>query len=161
MKSLPEEIRIVIREQELAVLSTRDGDQPYSSLVCFSADSDLTNLFFVTPRNTKKYDNLRKERRVSLLIDNRLNNPGDINHATAITVLGQATEAEGSERTAHLERFLDKLPHLTSFALDASTALFRVRVEKYIAVTRLRGEPEIVIPELPAMPEPGAFEEEE
>ena len=56
--NLIQTIKAVFEDQNLAVLSTRDGDQPYSNLVCFAATDDLRYLIFATTRATRKYANI-------------------------------------------------------------------------------------------------------
>ena len=74
-EALRREIKALLSEQRLGVLSTHYEGQPYASLVAFVASSDLGNLFFATPRATRKYRNLSHDDRASFLIDNRQNLP--------------------------------------------------------------------------------------
>ena len=76
-------IKTVLDDQLLAVLSTHDGDQPYSNLVCFAATDDLRCLIFATPRATRKYANITADCRVAILVDNRSNEAADTDKATA------------------------------------------------------------------------------
>ncbi|MDB4433414.1 pyridoxamine 5'-phosphate oxidase family protein, partial [bacterium] len=89
----------LFQEQRLAVLSTHDQGQPYSSLVAFSASDDLTHLHFATNRATRKYANLHRDGRVSLLVDNRSNSASDFREAMAVTVTGRAREVGEGEKT--------------------------------------------------------------
>jgi heme iron utilization protein len=128
---LKELIHEICSTQYFAVLCTEDNGQPYSNLVAFAVTDDLKYLVFITGRNTSKYRNIFKNQRVSLLIDNRTNNPTDIEEATAITVIGGAhEEAEGGSvfRTAYLSRH----PHLSQFASEADNTLIVVAVAAFI-----------------------------
>ena len=118
----------------LAVLSTRERDQPYTNLVCFAATDDLRCLVFATPRATRKYANIKADSRVAMLVDNRANEAADIDKATAVTVLGTARETGGDEKEDLLTRYIDKHPHLQPFASSSTTALFKVEVVKYVVV---------------------------
>ncbi len=131
-------IRAILDDQLLAVLSTHDGDQPYSSLVCFAATDDLRYLIFVTPRGTRKFANIEADCRVAMLIDNRANEAADTDNATAVTVLGTALEVGGDEREALLSRYLNRHPHLRPFASSPATALFKVEAGKYIVANRFQ-----------------------
>ena len=84
------EIRDLVASQRLAVLSTEEQGQPYSNLMAFVSSEDLTFILFATTRSTRKYNNLRNEPRVSILIDNRRNEVIDFSEARAVTVLGKA-----------------------------------------------------------------------
>ena len=131
-------IKTVLDDQLLAVLSTHDGDQPYSSLVCFAATDDLRCLVFATARATRKYANITADSRVAMLVDDRANDAADIDRATAVTVLGTAREVRGEEREDLLARYLGRHPHLESFASSPATALFKVEADKYIVAHRFK-----------------------
>jgi heme iron utilization protein len=135
---LIQSIKAIFEDQKLAVLSTRDGDQPYSNLVCFAATDDLRCLVFATARATRKYANIMADCAVAMLIDNRANEAADTDKATAVTVLGTAREVGGHEREKLLIRYIDKHPQLESFASLPTTALFNVEVGKYVVVNRFQ-----------------------
>jgi heme iron utilization protein len=128
-------LKILLKEifstQYFAVLSTDENGQPYSNLVAFTVTDDLKSLIFVTGRNTLKYRNIIKNKRVSLLIDSRTNNPADIEHATAITVIGDAHEETETERGFH-SLYLNKHPHLSQFVSKPDSALIVVTVAVFI-----------------------------
>jgi nitroimidazol reductase NimA-like FMN-containing flavoprotein (pyridoxamine 5'-phosphate oxidase superfamily) len=136
-------IRELLDSQRLAVLSTQDHIQPYSNLVAFAATPDLKYLLFATTRATRKYANLLANSRVSILIDNRTNQAADFAEAAAVTVLGQAEEMQGTEPDQLLPVYLDRHPYLRDFVTSPTCALFRVKVERYIVVTRFQDVREI------------------
>jgi nitroimidazol reductase NimA-like FMN-containing flavoprotein (pyridoxamine 5'-phosphate oxidase superfamily) len=131
---LIQSIKAIFEDQLLAVLSTREQDQPYSNLVCFAATDDLRCLIFATARATRKYANITADCRVAMLVDNRANKAADIDKATAVTVLGTAREVGGDEREELLAHYIDKHPHLKPFASSPTTALFKIEVGKYVVV---------------------------
>lgn len=133
-----EAVRELLRAQRLAVLCTQGGGQPYASLVAVAETEDLTDLYFATPRATRKYANLTAERRVALLADSRSNRESDFREATAATATGVAQEVEGAEREAGQALLLAKHPHLAGFVSSPECALFRVRVETYVVVRRFQ-----------------------
>ncbi|MDD3580146.1 MAG: pyridoxamine 5'-phosphate oxidase family protein [Desulfobacca sp.] len=141
MKNLAE-TRDIIKEllfsQKLAVLSTHQQGQPYTNLMAFAVTDDLKFFLFATTRATRKYSNLMADSRVSLLVDNRANQESDFSEAAAVTALGKAWELQGLERQQFLKIFLDKHPYLQEFVSSPSCALLRVKVEKYILVTRFQ-----------------------
>ena len=81
------EIRSILNtlfsSQNLAVLSTHTDGQPYASLVAFVASDDLRQIFFATPKTTRKYANLIADSRVAFLIDSRQNEESDLHVAVA------------------------------------------------------------------------------
>ena len=62
---------------------------------------------------------------------------------TAVTVLGQAEEMHGTELKQLLPVYLDRHPYLRDFVTSPTCALFRVKVERYILVTRFQDVREI------------------
>jgi nitroimidazol reductase NimA-like FMN-containing flavoprotein (pyridoxamine 5'-phosphate oxidase superfamily) len=137
-------IRELLESQRLAVLSTQGKEQPYSNLVAFAVTPDLQYLIFATTRATRKYDNLSKHPLVSLLMDNRTNETTDFAEAAAVTVLGRASEVQGDERSQLSKTYLNRHPYLESFVTSPNCALFAVKVERYIMVTRFQDVREII-----------------
>jgi uncharacterized protein YhbP (UPF0306 family) len=136
-------LRELLESQRLAVLSTRNGEQPYSNLICFVASDDLRHILFATTRATRKYANLMHEARVALLVDNRSKDPADTFRALAVTALGVARELKGTEAEQAREAYVARHPHLEEFVSSPSTALLRLDVEKYILVRRFQDVTEL------------------
>lgn len=136
--TLTDEIGALFANQPLAVLSTHADGQPHSSLVAFACREDLSTLLFATTRATRKYANIEKDPRVSLLIDNRSNKVADFHDAVAVTVTGTAHEVSGDDKTSDLSLYLSKHPHLEDFVTAPSSALIRVTVDTYEIVTRFQ-----------------------
>ena len=139
-------IRNLLESQKLAVLSTQNHGQPYGNLMAIAGTDDLKYLLFATTRATRKYANLMADSRVAVLVDNRQNNPSDFAEAAALTALGKAWELQGAERQQFLTVYLEKHPYLKEFASGPTCALLRVKVDKYIVVTRFQEVREIQIP---------------
>jgi nitroimidazol reductase NimA-like FMN-containing flavoprotein (pyridoxamine 5'-phosphate oxidase superfamily) len=139
-------IRNLLESQRLAVLSTQNRGQPYSNIVAIAATDDLRHLLFATTRATRKYANLMADSRVAVLVDNRRNDPADFVEAAALTALGKAWEVQGAERQQFLQVYLKKHPYLEDFVASPTCALLRIRVDKYIMVTRFQEVREIQIP---------------
>jgi nitroimidazol reductase NimA-like FMN-containing flavoprotein (pyridoxamine 5'-phosphate oxidase superfamily) len=124
--------------QQLAVLATQQEGQPYASLVAFAATQNLKELLFATARSTRKFANLTRDSRVSLLVDSRSNRDADIHQAMAVTAIGTAEELRETDRGRYLEIYLGKHPHLEEFVKAPSFALIRVRVASYNLVSRFQ-----------------------
>jgi hypothetical protein len=80
---------------------------------------------------------------VSLLIDDRSNEETDFGETSAVTVLGTAAEVVGPEREQYLQVYLNKHPYLSEFVNSPSCAFIRVKVERFIMVTRFQEVREI------------------
>ncbi len=137
-KDIKEDLARLFSSQRLGVLATQDQGAPYASLLAFAASEDLSKLYFSTPKATRKFRNLTRENRVSMLIDNRNNQVSDFHEAMAVTVVGDAFETSGERREAALEFYLERHPYMADFARSSSSALVEIRVEKHILVKRLQ-----------------------
>ncbi len=124
--------------QPLAVLATAADAHPYTNLVAFAFDLNLKNLYFATPRATRKWHNLNNNPQISVLIDNRSNQVIDFSTAAAATVLGEARELSGTARDAGQALYLAKHPHLKDFITSPDCALFKVSVTRIVLVTRFQ-----------------------
>jgi uncharacterized pyridoxamine 5'-phosphate oxidase family protein len=130
--SQPEKLlRELMRTQYFAVLNTLGEGLPYSNLVSFAITDDLKSLIFITDRNTRKFRNIRGNGNISLLIDNRTNQPSDISQAIAVTVIGAAHE-EREKKNSLKDIFLAKHPQLMQFVDNPNNAMILVAVNEYI-----------------------------
>ena len=140
MDDTPEMKRLsaLLSSQGFGVLSTEGGGSPYASLVAFAATGDFRELLFATPRGTRKYGNLKKNPRAALLVDDRSNTASDLEHAVAVTAVGAATELSGGAGEERLLVYLERHPRLEEFARDPTSALFTLKVEKYVCAWSFR-----------------------
>jgi uncharacterized pyridoxamine 5'-phosphate oxidase family protein len=122
----------LLMSQRLAVLATYYDGQPFSNLVAFAATNDLKHILFATSRNTRKYNNLRENKKVAMLIDSRKNEISDFGSAFALTAVGLAEETTVAERNFLSKLYLAKHPSLTEFLSMLDSALIRVAVSDYI-----------------------------
>jgi nitroimidazol reductase NimA-like FMN-containing flavoprotein (pyridoxamine 5'-phosphate oxidase superfamily) len=136
-------IRDLFASQKLAVLGTQNRGQPYANLIAFAASEDLTSLYFVTGRATRKYANIEADARVTVLIDNRSNQDSDFSQAAAVTATGAAQEVVGSKRDEVLAIYLAKHPMLEEFVRSPTCALLRVEVQTYYLVRRFQNVMEL------------------
>jgi len=82
-KSIKEKLSCLFKEQRFAVIATQDKLEPYTNLVTFLVREDFKKIYFPTSKNTKKYENLTSNSKISILFDNRVNKPRDIKNAIA------------------------------------------------------------------------------
>jgi nitroimidazol reductase NimA-like FMN-containing flavoprotein (pyridoxamine 5'-phosphate oxidase superfamily) len=133
-----EQIDDLLSEQPLAVLSTQRNGQPYSSLMAFAHTSDLGVIVVATGKSTRKYQNIIRDSRVSLMVDNRSNNEEDFHAATALTVLGVAKNIESDERQAFETIYLERHPYLKKFLNAPTTSFIKIEVHSYLMVSRFQ-----------------------
>jgi nitroimidazol reductase NimA-like FMN-containing flavoprotein (pyridoxamine 5'-phosphate oxidase superfamily) len=124
-------LREVVGTQYFAVLNTLGQGLPYSNLVSFATIEDLRSLVFATRRNTRKYRNMQENHNISLLIDNRANQPSDTSHAVAVTVVGTARE-EIDDRSTFQAMLLARHPQLWDFVEAPDSAIMVVTVQEYV-----------------------------
>ena len=128
----------LLRAQKLMVLASNGPEYPYCNLVGFASTGDLRSLIFVTGRDTRKYNNIKADGKVSLLLDNRRNSVSDFREAAAVSVLGFAEEASGEQLEEFRELYLQRHPHLHEFVNSPYTAIMKVTVSRYILVRRFQ-----------------------
>jgi nitroimidazol reductase NimA-like FMN-containing flavoprotein (pyridoxamine 5'-phosphate oxidase superfamily) len=130
--------------QGSVVLATTENGQPYLSLMAFANTSDLQYLLVATYRVTRKYRNIEADPRVALLVDNRSNQPSDIEQSMAVTVLGRAQEVGATEKNQFLRIYLAKHPHMEKFVSSPECVLIKVKVERYFVVSNFQEIKEVV-----------------
>lgn len=140
-----QQIRELLETQSLGVLATSAAGHPYTTLVGFAASEDLREIYFATHRATRKYSNLRRDNRVTLLIDNRSNRTEDFRLAAAVTAIGTAKEVDAEMKTELKHQILSKHPMLREFISSPSCALCRITVHSYSLVRRFQDVVELVL----------------
>lgn len=133
-----EQIDDLLSGQPLAVLSTQRNGQPYSSLMAFAHTPDLGVVVVATGKSTRKYQNIIRDSRVSLLVDNRSNNEEDFHAAAALTVLGVAKNIESDERQEFETIYLERHPYLRKFLHAPTTSFIKIEVHCYLMVSRFQ-----------------------
>lgn len=128
-------LKSLLASQRLAVLATQISGQPYNNLVVFAETDDLSNLLFVTSRNTRKYTNIIANKKVALLIDSRTHQVSDLNTAVAVTALGTAQEVAAAKGGLFAEIYTSKHPNLVEFVSRSGNALMKLSVTDYIVAS--------------------------
>ena len=140
------DISEMLDSQQLGVLATYGSEYPYATIVGFVATDDLGYILFATFRDTHKYENIQANPRVSMLIDNRSNRVEDFSDARALTALGNVEELCKDEKHEFTSLYLQRYPHLNEFVSDPKCALMKVKVDKYILVSRFQEVMELDMP---------------
>lgn len=129
-------IKELCQEQSFGVLATAGNDQCFTSLITFETSEDLREIVFATPVDTKKFKSIKENKKVSLLIDNRSNNPDSINKIVALTAIGNVSVLEDEDSIEKWSRALvDKHSYLDEFIKAKSTAIILMKVSKYYYVS--------------------------
>jgi len=122
-----------------AVLATSDKGSPYTSLIAFALTPDHRTLIFATPKATRKYENIISQPAVSLLLDNRSQEAGDVHRAQAVTLLGSAKEVSTpAQKDACRAVLVNRHPELAAFLDDPGTALIAVTIHQAVHVAHFQ-----------------------
>jgi len=140
------QLKEFIQTQKLTALATQEQDHPYLSLMAFAVTEDLSYLIVATKRGTRKYSNMVKIPGVAFLIDNRLNQENDFQNTLAVTGIGQVEEIIDSERERLLDLFLSNHPELEAFVQSLECALIKIKIHKYVIVSRFQDVEELEMP---------------
>lgn len=134
----------LFNDQKLAVLSSNKENQPYPNLIAFTCTEDLKSFIFATLRNSNKFNNIMNNPQVSLLIDNRENQPSDFSNSMAVSIFGMAEEIK-ENLNLYKNLYLKKHPYLEDFVQLSDCALLRIKVDKYSIVSQFQKVQEIMI----------------
>jgi nitroimidazol reductase NimA-like FMN-containing flavoprotein (pyridoxamine 5'-phosphate oxidase superfamily) len=113
--------------------------------VAFTAHHGLKNILFATQKDTRKYENIRENPKVALLMDNRVNKKDDFHKTTAITALGVAREVKGARRERLLRVHAARHPAIETFLRHPSCALFNIDVRTYYLVSHFEHVQKLVV----------------
>ena len=133
-KALRHKIASLLKSERFAVLSTVSKDQPYANLVAFVEDEDLKTLYFATDQGTRKFENIKANNRIALLVENSTNSDFDINGAEVATIIGRATVAGNNEKEILIQKYLNKHPYLEQFIRSTGCKLIKLKVNTYVFV---------------------------
>ncbi len=132
-------LRKLDRTQRHAVLATLSAWGPYTSLVAFVLTKDGKGIVFATPTATAKFRNMKRDARVSLLIDSRRNSERDYLGAEAMTIIGSAREVPEGARWAELATLLaSKHEELGPFIAAPTTTLIHVTIRHCVHVGKFQ-----------------------
>jgi nitroimidazol reductase NimA-like FMN-containing flavoprotein (pyridoxamine 5'-phosphate oxidase superfamily) len=122
----------MLKEKDLCVLATASGNRPHCSLMAYVTAADGREIYMVTLRDTKKYQNLTRNPAVSLLIDTREDDAGSQrSRAKALTVNGKFQTVDREKQVRIRARILKRHPHLQDIFAKNQAEIFAVRIESF------------------------------
>lgn len=131
-------IKNITSKELFGVFATSVNDVPYTTLIAFVLQDDLKKLFFATPRDTKKFKDLRINEKVSFHVQNSNNSPEDISSAVGITITGKASECLKNKSEEAIISYLLKHPQMEEFIYSLNIAFISVEIEKYNVVEKFQ-----------------------
>ena len=124
-------MKSLLRRKSSCVLATTDGDTPHCSLMAYITSEAADRLFLVTPRNSKKYRNIRRRPNVSMLIDTR--GEQTRNNTQALTLTGTCHTLEGDKEVSFVkEAFNRQHPHLHDLICKGDVAFLCVEFDSFL-----------------------------
>jgi nitroimidazol reductase NimA-like FMN-containing flavoprotein (pyridoxamine 5'-phosphate oxidase superfamily) len=134
-REIQDTIRRVLEQNRLAVLATQRNGQPHASLIAFTPLEGLRFLAFATYRDTLKYESIREDRRVAVLIEDREVDARHLDRRLVLTAVGEAIATPEEERQAHIVTHLARHPGLERFLNSPDCEFVRVAVRAYQVVS--------------------------
>jgi nitroimidazol reductase NimA-like FMN-containing flavoprotein (pyridoxamine 5'-phosphate oxidase superfamily) len=126
-----EKIKSLLRRKSSCVLATTDGDTPHCSLMAYIISADVDRMYFVTPQNTTKYQNIRRHPGVSLLIDTR--GEQRRSHTQALTITGTCQIlADANEISRVRKAFKHHHAHLQGLIHKGRVAFLCVKFDSFL-----------------------------
>lgn len=121
----------VLSSQKFAVVATDADDHIHTSLVCYTVSKDLKFVYFATPRTTRKYRFLKKNRKIGINISDSRNDLKDTHNAYAVTAYGEAIELYDDVKDETAAELIFRFNHLDDFYKDPLTAVISVKISEY------------------------------
>lgn len=131
-----EKMKAIARAKNICVLATVTGNKPYCSLMAYVTDQACTEIYMVTHRQTRKYQNVMANPCVSLMIDTRETTPRS--KACAMTVEGVFAEVKNPRKLERIRReLLTAHPHLDRFMEHPEAEILRIKIKSFLLLDGL------------------------
>jgi len=131
-------IGCLLQAEPFAVLCTQGQGQPYGSLVAYAFSDDLQYAVFATSKATRKYRLLTECSHVALVIDSRSRYGDELMKIEAITATGKAEELPEGDQEPWRPLLIKRHPYIETFIQSGTTALFRIKIFRYLHVSRFQ-----------------------
>jgi len=129
-QNISKEIKNLLEKQKFGVIATQGKDIPYTNLVAFFSTDNMKNIVFATSKKTEKYQNILRNGKMSMLIDNCTNTPSDIENAIVVSAFGSAHEIKQNKHD-FIKKYEEKHPYLSDFVKSDDCALIIIKVQYY------------------------------
>jgi nitroimidazol reductase NimA-like FMN-containing flavoprotein (pyridoxamine 5'-phosphate oxidase superfamily) len=131
MANILKKINALILRKDSCVLATTDGETPHCSLMAYIPDESGERLYLVTSNASRKYQNIRRHPRVSLLIDTRGDQQRKLTQA--VTVTGTCEILEDTAKIAAVKaEFVRQHPHLDDLLRKNDVAVMCVQIDFFL-----------------------------
>lgn len=130
-----ERMKELYRKQSFGVLATQGEEDASTSLISFVVSDDFSQLIFASPSDTKKIDLIKQNQEVSILVDNRDQQPETINDIVAVSAKGHAKILDKNSKEEFSNALIEKHQYLKDFIAADSTVIVSVDISKYYYVS--------------------------
>jgi len=133
-EDIREKIRALIRKQGTCVLATASENRPHCSLMAYATNSSCDEIYLMTLKDSRKYQNMCENPAVSLLIDTRQDRlKSDLTETMALTVSGRFDRMiKNTEREPIRKELSRKHPGLKDFFLNPEGEPVKILIESYL-----------------------------
>ncbi|UCB49008.1 MAG: pyridoxamine 5'-phosphate oxidase family protein [Deltaproteobacteria bacterium] len=134
-----EKMKALVKEKDICVLATVSAGNPHCSLMAYVTDEDCCEIYMVTHRKSRKYENLIKNPSVSLLIDTREEHRGSRRpEAKALTVSGTFQKIDDKNKRIQVHsKLLDRHPHVKEFLEHPDAEILCIRINSFLLLNGL------------------------
>ena len=134
-----ERIKALVKENGICVLATVSDETPHCSLMAYVADDDCLEIYMVTKRHSRKYENLTRNPNVSLLIDTREEHQGSrLLETKALSVSGTSQKMVDENKRIHVRsRLLERHPHVKELLDHPDAEILCIKVNSFLLLNGL------------------------
>jgi len=137
LKKIGQQILQLLDTQQFAVLATAGATEPHASIISIAYTDNGSCILFLTPMQTRKYQNIKRNPNVSLVIDARPASSAAIQKSCALTIRGKARDVLEKDRKRFMAAFIGRHPSLKTVSADPAYALIAVKVRNYAFTSSL------------------------
>ncbi|WP_045214784.1 pyridoxamine 5'-phosphate oxidase family protein [Desulfonatronovibrio magnus] len=121
----------IMKQNDLAVLTTSTENQPHCSLMAFICDDKGHNIFMLTQKDSSKFRNISANPKVAVMIDTRTQSP-DRSSIKALTVKGTCSPAQSIDQDTLKEQLLKQHPQLQGLAAQRDAIILQIKAESFL-----------------------------
>lgn len=134
-----EKMKTLLKEKDICVLATVSAGYPHCSLMAYVTDEECREIYMVTYRKSRKYENLIKNPSVSLLIDSREDHRGSRRpEAKALTVSGTFQKVDDEAKRARIcSSLMGRHPHLKELINHPDAEILCIRIDSFLLLNGL------------------------
>lgn len=128
---IKEYVHQILNKIHFGVLATESDSQPHACFIAITTNDDVSQLYFATYRNTRKYLNLIQNENVCILFEYKNEKKDNQQEISILTAFGKAKELNRVHSNAIINAHLLQHPEFKTFLESSDCAFFQVTVDAY------------------------------